>query len=159
MKKRILLLSIALVSLTAFSFASVTPATTSDAPSSISKNVINSFNREFANASNIQWEIKANFVKAQFNVNDMVLFAYFNTSGELIAVTRFISPNQLPLELLTSLKKTNSNYWVSDLFEIQTETGTSYFATIENADQIVVLKSEGINGWQTFQKEKKNNAD
>jgi hypothetical protein len=159
MKKRILLLSIALVSLTAFSFASVTPSTTSDAPSSISKNVINSFNREFANASNIQWEIKANFVKAQFNVNDMVLFAYFNTNGELIAVTRFISPNQLPLELLTSLKKTNSNYWVSDLFEIQTETGTSYFATIENADQIVVLKSEGINGWQTFQKEKKDNAE
>ena len=74
----------------------------------------------------------------------MVLFAYFNKNGELIAVTRFISPNQLPLELLTSLKKSNSDYWVSDLFEIQTETGTSYFATVENADQIVVLKSEGI---------------
>ncbi|HXB29708.1 MAG TPA: hypothetical protein VNW49_07810 [Puia sp.] len=159
MKKRILLLSIALVSFTAFSFASVTPTATSVAPASISKNVINSFNREFANASNIQWEINANFVKAQFNVNDMVLFAYFNNSGELIAVTRFISPNQLPLELLTSLKKANSNYWVSDLFEIQTETGTSYFATLENADQKVVLKSEGINGWQTFQKEKKDNAE
>jgi hypothetical protein len=159
MKKRILLLSIALVSFTAFSFAAVTPTTTSLAPASISKNVINSFNREFANASNIQWEVKENFVKVQFNVNDMVLFAYFNKGGELIAVTRFISPNQLPLELLTSLKKTNSNYWVSDLFEIQTESGTSYFATVENADQIVVLKSEGINGWQTFQKEKKNNAE
>jgi hypothetical protein len=159
MKKRILLLSIALVSFTAFSFAAVTPTTTSLAPASISKNVINSFNREFANASNIQWEVKENFVKVQFNVNDMVLFAYFNKGGELIAVTRFISPNQLPPELLTSLKKTNSNYWVSDLFEIQTESGTSYFATVENADQIVVLKSEGINGWQTFQKEKKNNAE
>jgi hypothetical protein len=159
MKKRILLLSIALVSFTAFSFAAVTPTTTSLAPASVSKNVINSFNREFANASNIQWEVKENFVKAQFSVNDMVLFAYFNKGGELIAVTRFISPNQLPLELLTSLKKTNSNYWVSDLFEIQTESGTSYFATVENADQIVVLKSEGISGWQTFQKEKKNNAE
>ena len=43
---------------------------------------------------------QANFVKAQFNVNDMVLFAYFNKSGELIAVTRFISPNQLPLRII-----------------------------------------------------------
>src|ERR1700687_5751662 len=84
MKKRILLLSIALVSFTAFSFAAATPTTTNVAPASVSKNVINSFNREFANASNIQWEVKANFVKAQFNVNDMVLFAYFNNSGELI---------------------------------------------------------------------------
>ena len=30
-------------------------------------------------------------------MNDMVLSAYFNKTGELIAVTRFISPNQLPL--------------------------------------------------------------
>jgi hypothetical protein len=159
MKKRILLLSIALVSFTAFSFAAVTPTTTNVAPATIIKNVISSFNREFSDASNIQWEIKANFVKAQFTVNDMVLFAYFNKSGELIAVTRFISPNQLPLELLTSLKKANKAYWVSDLFEIRTESGTAYYATIENADQIIVLKSEGISGWQTFQKEKKDNAE
>ncbi len=67
------------------------------APAAISKNVINSFNREFTNASDIQWESNANFVKAQFTINEMVLFAYFNKSGELIAVTRFISPNQFPL--------------------------------------------------------------
>ena len=159
MKKKILLLSIALVSFTVFSFAAVTPTTANVAPATISKNVINSFNREFSNASDIKWESNANFIKAQFTVNDMVLFAYFNNSGELIAVTRFISPNQLPLELLSSLKKTNAGYWISDLFEIRTESGTAYYATIENADQIVILKSEGINGWQTFQKEKKDNAE
>jgi hypothetical protein len=151
MKKRILLLSIVLVSFTAFSFAAVAPV--------VSKNVISSFNRQFSSARDIQWENHANFVKAQFTMNEMVLFAYFNLNGELIAVTRFISPNQLPLELLTSLKKTYGGYWISDLFEIQTESGTAYYATLENADQISVLKSEGISGWQTFQKEKKNNAE
>jgi hypothetical protein len=152
MKKRILLLSIVLVSFTAFSFAA-------DAPGTVSKNVISSFNTQFSNASNIKWETTANFVKAQFTMNDVVLSAYFNRNGELIAVTRFISPKQLPLELLSSLKKTCANYWVSDLFEIQTESGTSYYVTIENADQIVVMKSEGISGWQTFQKEKKENNE
>jgi hypothetical protein len=150
MKKRILLLSIVLVSFTAFSFAADAPA--------ISKNVVSSFNKQFSNARDIKWESQANFIKAQFTINDMVLFAYFNNNGELIAVTRFISPNQLPLELLTSLKKTNTGYWISDLFEIQTESGTAYYATLENADQIVVLKSEGISGWQTFQKEKKDDV-
>jgi hypothetical protein len=152
MKKRILLLSIALVSFTAFSFAAVAPA-------NISKNVISSFNTQFSNARDIKWENNTNFVKAQFTMNDMVLSAYFNRNGELIAVTRFISPNQLPLELISSLKKTCAGYWVSDLFEIQTESGTSYYVTIENADQTVVLKSEGIIGWQTFQKEKKENNE
>jgi hypothetical protein len=153
MKKRILLLSIALVSLTAFSFAA-------DAPVSVSKNVISSFNKQFSNARDIKWESHADFVKAQFSINDIVLYAYFNQSGDLIAITRYISPNQLPLVLLNSLKKEYaSGYWVSDLFEIETEAGTSYYATFESADQTVILKSDGISGWNTFQKEKKNNAE
>jgi hypothetical protein len=151
MKKRILLLSIALVSLTAFSYAADAPV--------ISKNVISSFNKEFSNARDIKWEHQADFVKAQFTMNDMVLFAYYNNNGDLIAITRFISPEQLPLEILTSLKKDHTGYWISDLFEIQTEAGTSYYATLENADQVVVLKSEGTSGWQTFQREKKANAE
>ncbi len=159
MKKRILLLSIALVSFTAFSFATGTPTTSSVAPAAISKNVISSFNNEFTNASDIRWESNANFVKAQFTANNMVLSAYFNKAGELIAVTRFISPNQLPLGMFSSLKKTYKGYWVTDLFEIQTESGTAYYATVENADQIIVLKSEGLSSWQTFQKEKKENAE
>jgi hypothetical protein len=150
MKKRILFLSIVLVSFTAFSFAADAPA--------ISKNVISSFNKQFSNARDIKWERQANFIKAEFSVNEIVLFAYFNNNGDLLAVTRFISPSQLPLELLTSLKKTHSDFWISDLFEIQTEAGTAYYATLQDADKIVILKSEGINGWQTFQREKKENA-
>ncbi|HEX3767258.1 MAG TPA: hypothetical protein VHT72_02735, partial [Puia sp.] len=124
MKKRILFLSIVLVSFTAFSFAADAPA--------IGKNVISSFNKQFSNARDIKWENQANFSKAEFTINDMVLSAYFNSNGELLAVTRFISPNQLPLQIFNSLKKDYSNYWVSDLFEIQTENGTSYYVTLEN---------------------------
>jgi hypothetical protein len=153
MKKRILLLSIVLVSFTAFSFAA-------DVPASISKSVVSSFNKQFSNARDVQWENQANFDKAQFTINDMVLYAYFAKNGDLIAVTRFISPNQLPLSLLTSLKKQYSDgYWVSDLFEMETEAGTSYYATFESADQTIVLKSDGISGWSTFQKEKKQHVE
>jgi hypothetical protein len=151
MKKKILFLSIALISFTAFGFAA-------DAPS-ISKNVMSSFNREFSNARDIQWENKADFLKAQFTINEKVLFAYFNKSGELIAVTRFISPKELPAQLLTSLKKEFSGYWISDLFEIQTESGTDHYATLENADHIMVLKSESNGNWIIFQTENKGNGE
>ena len=153
MKKRILLLSIVLVSFTAFSFAA-------DAPVSVSKNVVYSFNKQFSNAHDVKWESHADFIKAEFSINDIVLYAYYNQSGDLIAVTRYISPNQLPLVLLTSLKKQfSSGYWVSDLFEIETEAGTSYYATFQSADQTIILKSEGISGWNTFQKEKKDHVE
>ena len=151
MKKRILLLSIVLVSLTASTFAADAPA--------ISKNVISSFNKQFSNAHDIQWENQADFIKARFTMNEIVLFAYFNRNGDLLAVSRFINPNQLPLALLSSLKKQYMDYWVSDLFEIQTESGTSYYITIENADQKQVLKSEGISSWMVYQKQKKAYAE
>jgi hypothetical protein len=150
MKKKILFLSIALTSLTAFSFAADAPA--------ISKNVISSFNQQFASAKDVKWNYQVKYVKAEFTMNDMVLFAYFNDNGDLLAVTRFISPNQLPLSLLSNLKKNYDTYWISDLFEIQTESGTSYYATLENADQVVVLKSDGTNGWNTYKKEKRENV-
>ena len=153
MKKRILLLSIALVSFTAFSFAA-------DAPVSVSKKVVISFNKEFTNAHDVKWESHADFIKAEFSINDIVLYAYYNQSGDLIAVSRNISPNQLPLVLLTSLKKQfSAGYWVSDLFEIETDAGTSYYATFESADQTIILKSDGISGWNTFQKEKKDHVE
>lgn len=151
MKKRILFLSIALVSLTAFSYAA-------DAPT-VSKNVIHTFNQQFANARDIQWQTKSQFVKAQFSINNMVLFAYFNNSGELIALTRFISTNQLPLEKMTSLKNEFKGYWISDLFEIESGDGTAYYATMETADQILVVKSEGNGGWEIYQRIKKDNAE
>jgi hypothetical protein len=89
MKKKILLLSIVLVSFTAFSFAAV-------APVSVSKNVVISFNKQFNYARDIKWKIHADFVKSEFSINEC-LYAYYNQSGDLIAVTRYISPNQLPL--------------------------------------------------------------
>lgn len=153
MKKRILLLSIVLVSFTAFSFAA-------DVPASISKNIVSSFNKQFSNARDIQWENQPNFVRAQFTINDMVLYAYFNKTGDLIAVTRFISSNQLPLILLSSLKNQyTAGFWISDLFEIESEAGTSYYATLQSADQTIILKSDGISGWTVFQKEKKEHAE
>ena len=153
MKKRILLLSIALISFTAFSFAA-------DVPASISKNIVSSFNKQFSNARDIQCENQPNFVRAQFTINDMVLYAYFNKTGDLIAVTRFISSNQLPLILLSSLKNQyTAGFWISDLFEIESEAGTSYYATLQSADQTIILKSDGISGWTVFQKEKKEHAE
>src|SRR5664279_5507598 len=152
MKKRFLLLSIALVSFTAFSFAA-------DAPTTISKNVKYSFNKQFSNARDIKWDNRTDFVKAEFTLNNKVLFAYYNYSGDLIAVTRFISSDKLPQDILTSLRNDYTGFWISDLFEIETESGISYYATIENADQIIILKSEGNIGWQTFQKMNREHAE
>lgn len=147
MKKKILILALVLVGITGFSFAADVPG--------VNKNVIVSFSREFVNARDVKWESTKNFLKVSFNMDNMVLYAYYSSNGDLLAVSRFISPDQLPIQLITTLKKQYPEYWISDLFEIHAEDGTSYYITLENSLQKKVLKSVEANSWTTFKTEKK----
>ena len=115
-----------------------------------------SFKKEFAQAKDVSWQKAGDMVKATFTLNERVLFAYYSESGDLIAITRNITTDQLPISLQTSLRKSFSGYWVSDLFEMVSGGQTNYYITVENADQKVVLKSEDFGNWSTYRKERKD---
>jgi len=115
-----------------------------------------SFKKEFAQAKDVSWQKSGDMFRATFTLNERVLFAYYNQSGDLMAITRNITTDQLPIALQTSLRKNYTEYWVSDLFEMVSGGQTSYYITVENADHKVVLKSEDFGSWSTYRKEKKN---
>ena len=89
-------------------------------------------------------------------MNDQVMFAYYNGEGELLGVTRNIVSSQLPISLLADLKKNYSEYWISDLFEMASNSETDYYVTLESADSTLVLKSSGSASWNVYKKIKKN---
>ncbi len=83
------------------------------------------------------------------------MFAYYKPNGEHMALTRNIESNQLPINLSAALKDKFDEYWLTDLFEVSAEEENAYYATISNATHVVVLKSQGTNGWVVFKKEKR----
>jgi hypothetical protein len=121
----------------------------------INQRAVSSFKKDFANAEDVRWESSKDFVKATFRINDQVMFAYYSQSGDRMAVTRNILSSQLPINLLSDLKKSYGTYWISDLFEVSS-TEASYYVTLQNSDYTLVLKSNGISGWDVYRKEKKN---
>lgn len=123
---------------------------------SINQRAVSSFRKDFTNAQDVKWENNKDFVKATFRMNDQVMFAYYSQTGDLMAVTRNILSNQLPINLLAYLKKSYGNYWISDLFEVSSATDASYYVTLQSAEHTLVLKSTGISGWEVYKKEKKN---
>jgi len=116
---------------------------------------VRSFKKDFNGASNIIWEQRDTYTKATFSLHGQVLFAYYNGNGDLQAVVRNITSDQLPISLLSSLRKEYGNCWISDLFEIVSDDQTSYYVTLEDSDKKVVLKSQGTEFWNEFKKEKK----
>lgn len=122
----------------------------------INQRAIASFGKDFVSAKNASWQQSSDYAKVTFSLNNHVLFAYYNQQGELLAVIRNVLTDQLPIQLLTEMKKRFSNYWVTELFEVATEDQTNYFVTLENSDEKIVLKSVGFDEWVVYQKENKN---
>lgn len=117
--------------------------------------VIKSFNATFTTAKDVEWSISDNMYKARFDMSGQVVTAYYSTDGNLVAVTRNITSHQLPLALQTSLKKDHPDFWIADLFELNNESGTTYYVTLESAAQKVVLQS-AQNSWMHYSKTKKD---
>jgi hypothetical protein len=148
MKKNLLMMALMLT----MSFSSLF----ANGHTEINERIINSFKKEFVGAQDAQWEQTKDMVKVTFKMNAQVLFAYYSPEGTLLAVTRNIASGQLPMNLLVEIKKNYSGLWITDLFEIAMGNETSYYMTMENGDQTLILKSTGTAGWEVFKKEKKN---
>jgi hypothetical protein len=141
MKKIISILALVLTVSSSFAFSG---------RESVSSQALNTFSSDYAGASNATWAITKDFYQVSFIMHGQTLYAYYNKSGEFMAVTHNISSVQLPTGLKKSLKRLMGNRWVTDLFEITNDDQTSWYVTLESADQKIVLESNG-GKWRIYQ--------
>jgi hypothetical protein len=117
--------------------------------------VTTSFHKDFKKAELLTTEPGKNYTKLMFKMNDMVLFAFYSEDGQLLAVTRNIKSNQLPINLLLQIKQNYGNYWISDLFEFNCDNSNCYYITLENANSTITLRSSGSDSWDVYTKKTK----
>jgi len=115
-----------------------------------------SFRKDFKSAELIGYEVGRQYTKVTFKMDEMVLFAFYADNGDLLAVTRNIRTNQLPIQLLLDLKKRfTGDYWVTDLFEITCDGQNNYYVTVENESTKTTMRSAGANSWEIYEKTNK----
>src|SRR5882724_6672834 len=158
LKRTILVSSLMLTLGLSYSFAApttpitpATPATINASTDEITVEVKASFKGEFKNAEVLSWDVTRKFTKVTFRMNDIIMFAYFSDNGQLLAVTRNIRSNQLPITLQVSLKKNYSEYWITDLFEINGDEQNCYYITLETADKKLVMRSIDNEKWEVYE--------
>jgi hypothetical protein len=121
----------------------------------VNAKALTAFNNQFANATDVEWSAGNDFYKANFLYNNNYVTAYYNTDGDFVATIRNIISANLPLILQTKLKNNYSDYWITNLYELSKNEGTSYYITLENADQKIILKSAGDTDWTVHKKSSK----
>ena len=147
MKKRIVSAAIMLMIITSAAFAGDVEIA--------NPKVITSFQKEFVKASDVQWAKTNGFYRATFKMNNFIMYALYNEDGSLAGAYRSIVSSQLPIGLQTELKNQFSDYWITELNEYSNNDGAGYYVSLENADQILIMKSTNATDWQVFKKIKK----
>jgi hypothetical protein len=121
-----------------------------NAPVDVNRKAAAAFHADFHMAKNVNWIEAPKYVKAQFNLDNKVMFAYYNSDGNFICLIRNILTTELPSYLRNNIKKNYSSYWVSELFQLSTDQGTSYYIQLENGDGSMVLCSENEGEWRPY---------
>lgn len=148
MKKIILLLILIGVASIATSYA--------NAPVTVNKRTMTAFHATFKKASDVQWTNGSNYLQVQFTLDKQVMFAYYKPNGDLICTLRNILTTELPASLRKMLKNNYGNYWVTDLIEVHTDQGYSYYVKLENADTNLTLSADRNSNWTVFRESPKN---
>jgi hypothetical protein len=108
----------------------------------VNQRVLAAFEREFATATNVSWEVLKNedIAHASFIYANEVMEAYFNAEGEMIAVARFLSQDRLPLLVSKSLKTQYGKYEFKSASEYMGADTTSYIITLDSEKQTLVVR-------------------
>lgn len=108
------------------------------------------FSARFAAAREAQWTQVNGLYRVHFELDGLVSNAYFSPEGSLVALTRQVSPEALPTALRSRLQPSLRQRWISDLFVVETEAGSTYYASLRGADDTVLLQSVAGRCWTHY---------
>jgi hypothetical protein len=126
-------------------------------PDNITDRAAASFHKDFHKVSEVSSEVIKNHVRVTFHQNNETLYAYYDFQGNLIGVVQHILTSSLPEDLQNDIRKHYTNYWVTELFQVTTEDGVYYYLQLTNADETIVLSTEGSYGWHRYMTKKATN--
>src|SRR5690349_2047647 len=104
-------------------------------PDPVSKEVQESFKKEFPNSQALSWNAVGEFMRATFLLDGQRTEAYFSEDGILQGSVRYLFFSQLPLAVMKAVEKRYTEPDALDVYEITNDEGTSYRITLDSQDK------------------------
>jgi len=113
----------------------------------VSYTVLNQFNADFADASNVVWTVNGSFQKADFIADNVKKTAFYNLTGEFVALTQDVDAKAIPAKALKEINEDYKGYNVNEVIVIQNNTElnpdadeTAYFVDLKSDTKEVLVK-------------------
>ena len=108
--------------------------------------VITRFRKEFFNATNIQWSFSPNGSYHAFFTKDGAPNAIlFNKKGGIIYLIKYLSENQLPVDVKKMITDGYSEYQITHVAEVIQDNTTIWVVNLASLNHIVAIReAEGV---------------
>ena len=122
----------------------------------VSARVRESFKKEFTSAVSVSWkEIKKEKIyEAQFIYNNQRLCAFFDENGELLATSRAIHAESLPLLIIKGLNSKYEDFRLLEVLEHVKGAETSYLLKLDDSNVRVIVQAFPSGSFHLLKKEK-----
>jgi hypothetical protein len=138
MKKLIFLISAALL-LSAHALFAAPYETT------VSKKLNDSFSESFSGATHVKWYTDDNKTfTAKFMMSHTKVTAFFGSDGALLATSRYLQADQLPLKVISKLNKRFPADSIYCVVEYTSGENMVYFITLEGKTTWTTIKSDAL---------------
>lgn len=108
--------------------------------SKVSFRVLNSFEAQFAGATDVNWIVTADYTKVKFTMEGEKVEAFYNTNGDVIGTSRKTEFKRLPLSAIQKIKKNYAKYQVTETIEFEFNGDRKYYVSVENETERKILE-------------------
>jgi hypothetical protein len=134
MKKLMTLMTAAVLLLSTSSFAA-------DLNKKVNEKALSAFAKAFSGATNVHWTEKDNYCLVEFKVGNTRFNAAYDEEGSLIASSKSLELDELPLTVKQAVNKKYPEYEVGNNAVALTCDGqTDYLLTISNSRNVLHIK-------------------
>ena len=149
MKKIIFLVSAALLLSASVLFASPYETTANT-------KINSTFNESFTGATDVKWYTDDNKTfTAKFTLSNTKVTAFFKEDGTLLATSRYLQAEQLPLKVTSKLNKKYPGTSIYCVVGYTSGDNVVYFVTVEGTDTWTVIKTDGDANLKVYSRLKK----
>lgn len=131
-------------------------ASASAADITVSDKVLKIFNETFPKAEQVKWqEFTDNYV-VNFVVTGVRTRISYDKDGNFMSATRYYTEENLPVSILSKVKKKYPDHKVYGVTEIESESGNvEYYIKMQDANNWLTVKTTQNGGIETVEKYKK----
>lgn len=117
--------------------------------------VLKSFKTTFTNAKDVRWDEFPDHYTVSFNYSGIISRVKYDMDGNITGSIRYYEASNLPLNLLTKLKKTHQSKTFFGVTELSVGEDVVYFVRMQDAKNWYTYKVDAQGNEEVFEKFRK----